>query len=77
MFCEVCAVDFSKMYGERGNNFIEGHHRKLVSEMKEGDKTKVEDIAMLCSNCHRMIHKKPIISVEGLAMIVMGNNNYS
>ena len=76
LFCEVCAVDFSKIYGDRGDNFIEGHHRKLVSEMKEGDKTKAEDIAMLCSNCHRMIHKKPIISVEGLAMIVMGNNNY-
>lgn len=46
MFCEVCTVDFSKIYGDRGNNFIEGHHRKFVSEMKEGDKTKA-DIAML------------------------------
>jgi hypothetical protein len=72
LFCEVCSTDFSKIYGDRGNNFIEGHHRRLVSEMKEGDKTKAEDIAMLCSNCHRMIHKKPIISVEHLAMIVNG-----
>ncbi|SDH03668.1 HNH endonuclease [Desulfosporosinus hippei] len=70
LFCEVCSADFPKIYGDRGNNFIEGHHRKLVSEMKEGDKTKIEDIAMLCSNCHRMIHKKPIISVEDLAKVV-------
>jgi hypothetical protein len=67
LFCEVCGTDFSIVYGERGKDLIEGHHRKLVSKMKEGDKTKVEDIAMLCSNCHRMIHRKPILSVEQLA----------
>ncbi|NHN34683.1 HNH endonuclease [Paenibacillus agricola] len=73
LFCEACNLDFTIAYGERGKDFIEGHHRKLISEMKEGDKTKAEDIAMLCSNCHKMIHKKPIISVEDLALIVNGH----
>lgn len=36
LFCEVCTTDFSKVYGDRGNNFIEGHHRKLVSGSYEG-----------------------------------------
>ncbi|AFH62298.1 HNH endonuclease [Paenibacillus caseinilyticus] len=66
LFCEACKFDFQKVYGDRGIDFIEGHHKKLISEMDEGEKTKVEDITMLCSNCHRMIHRKPLISVEAL-----------
>lgn len=50
--------------GSGGKDFIEGHHTKLISELSDGDKTRVEDIAMLCSNCHRMVHRKPILSVE-------------
>jgi len=26
--------------------------------MKPGDKTGIEDIALVCSNCHRMIHRR-------------------
>jgi len=70
LFCEACNFDFKTVYGDRGDDFIEAHHKKMVSEMKEGEKTKIEDIAMLCSNCHRMIHRKPLISLEELADIV-------
>jgi len=70
LFCEVCGFDFFEVYGERGEAFIEGHHNKFVSEMAEGEKTKIEDISMLCSNCHRMIHKKPKINVKQLADLV-------
>lgn len=66
LFCKACGINFEKVYGERGKDFIEAHHTKPVSEMKEGEKTKVEDIAMLCSNCHRIIHRKPTITVEEL-----------
>nr|WP_312579307.1 hypothetical protein [Sedimentibacter sp.] len=34
------------MDGERGKDFIEGYHTKLVSELSDGDMTRVEDIAM-------------------------------
>ncbi|MFF2529744.1 EVE domain-containing protein [Brevibacillus sp. NPDC058079] len=70
LYCEACDADFKHIYGERGIDFIEGHHKRLVSEMTEGEKTKVEDIAMLCSNCHRMIHRKPLISVEELRKLI-------
>lgn len=70
LFCEACKFDFTKTYGTRGKNFIEGHHKKLISEMKESETTKVEDIAMLCSNCHRMIHREPLISIEQLTMLI-------
>lgn len=71
LFCEACKFDFQQVYGDRGIDFIEGHHKKLVSEMKEGEKTKVEDIAMLCSNCHRMIHRKPLVSIRGLSTLIL------
>jgi len=39
--------------------------------MKLGDKTKVEDIAIVCSNCHSMIHrKKPWLTREKLKRII-------
>jgi 5-methylcytosine-specific restriction enzyme A len=64
--CQVCGFRFDKVYGERGEKFIEGHHVKLVSEMEAGENTQPKDIVLLCSNCHRMIHRKPRISVEDL-----------
>ena len=71
LFCEVCGFDFVKTYGEIGNNFIEAHHIKPISKMKEGDRTSLQDIAVVCSNCHRMIHrKKPLLTVEQLKKIM-------
>ena len=64
LFCEVCGFDFSEIYGELGEDFIEGHHKKPIAQLKEGDTTKPEDIVMLCSNCHSMIH----ISDENLSV---------
>ena len=75
LFCEVCNFDFKTVYGDRGHDFIEGHHKKLVSELKEGEKTKIEDIAMLCSNCHRMIHRKELVTVEKLTELIRQNNS--
>ncbi len=67
LYCEACGFDFFEVYGERGKDFIEGHHTKPVSELSDGDKTRVEDIAILCSNCHRMVHRKPILTVDELS----------
>ena len=73
LYCESCGFDFFEVYGDRGEDFIEGHHTKLVSELTDVDKTKVEDIAMLCSNCHRMVHRKPILTVEELSKLLKTN----
>lgn len=56
MNCEVCGFSFFEKYGELGQGFIEAHHKKPLSESKEIKTTK-EDIALVCSNCHRMLHK--------------------
>jgi len=58
LVCEVCGFDFEKTYGERGYGYIECHHKIGVSNMNEDDVTRLEDLALVCSNCHRMIHRK-------------------
>lgn len=65
--CEACGFDFEQTYGDRGANFIECHHTKPVSELEANGKTKVSDLILLCSNCHRMIHRrKPWLSIDEL-----------
>ncbi|WP_342129800.1 HNH endonuclease [Hydrogenophaga sp. OTU3427] len=67
LFCEACGFDFEKVYGERGKEFIECHHTKPVSQLEVGEKTKLSDLVMLCSNCHRMVHRrKPWLPFEAL-----------
>lgn len=66
LYCWVCGFDFAKRYGERGDGFIEAHHTIPVSQLGENATTKVEDLAMVCSNCHRMLHRTPWLSIEGL-----------
>jgi len=69
--CVACGFDFSAVYGERGEGFIECHHTKPVSELKDGEKTKLNDLVLVCSNCHRMIHRrKPWLSVEDLSKLL-------
>jgi len=67
LFCEVCGFDFKAHYGDIGEGYIEGHHTKSISGMAENEATKVEDIALVCANCHRMLHRKgPWLSVNQL-----------
>ncbi len=54
--CEACGFDFEARYGERGRGFIECHHTKPVHTLADGHKTKLDDLALLCANCHRMVH---------------------
>jgi len=71
LYCQSCGFDFKKTYGDVGNDYIEGHHIKPVSDLSEGDLTMIEDIALLCSNCHRMVHRKrPWLSMNDLQDIL-------
>ena len=54
LFCEVCKFDFNKVYGI---DYAEAHHKKPLSQIKSGEKTKINDLAILCSNCHSAVHR--------------------
>lgn len=62
--CETCKFDFKKRYGNLGSGFVEVHHILPLSAIEAEIETKLEDLAILCSNCHRMIHRtKPMWGV--------------
>jgi 5-methylcytosine-specific restriction protein A len=58
--CQACELKFAKRYGEIGKGFIEAHHLRPIATLEEGVPVKYDvaaDFAVLCSNCHRMIHR--------------------
>lgn len=64
--CEACDFDFSTV-SDIGDACCEVHHLKPLSTRKKNEITYLKDLAILCSNCHRMIHKtNPLISVQHL-----------
>ncbi|CAL9289257.1 HNH endonuclease [Streptomyces sp. NPDC050585] len=55
--CEACGFDFERVYGDRGAGYIECHHVVPLHEAGEGQ-TRLRDLALICANCHRMIHRR-------------------
>ncbi|MCX5140016.1 HNH endonuclease [Streptomyces sp. NBC_00338] len=55
--CEACSFDFEKVYGDRGAGYIECHH-VLPLHVAGESRTKLSDLALICANCHRMIHRQ-------------------
>src|SRR5262249_20405624 len=82
--CQACDLDFGERYGKIGEGFIEAHHLLPIATLEEGVPVKydvAEDFAVLCSNCHRMIHRIPDPSdLANLCVFVdsclAGNNKY-
>ncbi len=69
--CEVCSFDFSATYGALGEGFCEVHHLVPLSASSEPVTTTLDDLAVLCSNCHRVIHRStPMLSVAELSKVV-------
>jgi 5-methylcytosine-specific restriction enzyme A len=60
--CEVCDFDFAATYGTLGERFIEAHHL-VPFDHADTTKAKLADVALVCSNCQRMLHRaRPWIS---------------
>jgi predicted HNH restriction endonuclease len=69
--CEVCGFDFMKTYGVIGEGVCEVHHTTPLSKLSSAQKTTLKDLAIVCSNCHRMIHRhKPVLGISQLKRIV-------
>ncbi len=69
--CDVCTFSFREQFGPPGVGFIEAHHTRPVSQLKGHKKVKPDEIALVCSNCHRMLHRsKPWLSITGLRKVL-------
>lgn len=72
--CESCGLDFERVYGDLGRGYIECHHRTPLSQSGERE-SRVDDLALLCANCHRIIHRsgrrRPMMSVDELRDLIV------
>ncbi|WP_083977601.1 HNH endonuclease [Kitasatospora azatica] len=70
--CESCGFDFEKQYGERGRGYIECHHVVPLHEAGE-ERVRLDDLALICANCHRMIHRRaPWLTPSQLKDVIWG-----
>jgi 5-methylcytosine-specific restriction protein A len=68
--CEACGFDFEKAYGPLGKGFIECHHTVPLS-LAEISTTRLQDLALLCSNCHRILHyRRPWPTIAELRAVI-------
>lgn len=71
LFYEVCFFDFQITYGMAGEGFIEAHHKVPLSELESGAKVRIADLALVCSNCHRILHRRrPWLTISALRKII-------
>lgn len=71
--CACCEFSFTDVYGEHGAGFIEAHHIVPLAEAGDGEReVKVKDLAPVCSNCHRMLHRNGVKSIEWLKDLLRG-----
>lgn len=55
--CELCRFDFHATYGPHGAGYIQVHH--VVPLHYSGRvETTLDDLVLLCANCHVMIHRR-------------------
>ena len=72
LFCQICGFDFEKTYGELGSDFIEAHHTVPIGVVRGIHRTKPSDIAIICPNCHRMLHRRrPWLTMADLKKLIM------
>lgn len=55
--CESCDFNFQVKYGNLGKGFIECHHQIPLYQYEGIQETRLDDLALVCSNCHRMLHR--------------------
>jgi len=65
--CSICGFSFEDAYGELGRGFIEAHHIIPISKLKKETKMSTNNLIAVCSNCHRMLHRKnPLLTAKQL-----------
>jgi 5-methylcytosine-specific restriction protein A len=71
--CEVCEFDFAARYGIHGKGFIECHHVRPLADLDSETMTHLDDLALVCSNCHRMLHRnKDVLTLDELRQMLVG-----
>jgi predicted HNH restriction endonuclease len=66
LFCELCAFNFQTAYPFLKRDIIEVHHVVPLSDLNSGTIIELDDLMLLCSNCHTAVHQGD--AIENLRM---------
>ncbi len=65
--CSVCGFDFKTTYKGLDRDLLVGHHVEPIGKRKKASKTTLDDIEILCPNCHAAVHSEdPPLSADEL-----------
>jgi len=71
--CEVCGFDAYAVYGE---DYCKVHHLTPLADLEEESKTTLEDVAIVCANCHRIIRVDcPPLTIEEIRQRLQPGRN--
>jgi 5-methylcytosine-specific restriction enzyme A len=73
--CEACEFNFTLVYGPLGEGYIECHHKEPL-HLNSSRNNDINDLALLCANCHRMIHRSvklglPLMTISQLKSLIL------
>lgn len=62
--CCVCDVDYKELLNGKGIRVLQVHHRKQLAASDTPRVTHLSDLAVVCANCHLLIHMNPRQALE-------------
>lgn len=75
--CSICGFNYYDMYGEIGYGFMECHHLLPVAQYSDNMAVSDGDFALVCSNCHRMLHRtKAVMDKYDLKKLLIKDSRY-
>lgn len=54
--CAGCGKNYRRVAGGKGEKCLVVHHKKQLKDTDQPVETRVDDLAVVCANCHMMIH---------------------
>ena len=73
--CECCGFDFGETFGDAGTGFCECHHIQPLHTLRQETISTLEDLAIVCANCHRMLHRIPECDPTKLRQFIAGQSS--
>lgn len=78
--CAVCDRDYSKLLDARGVRVLQVHHKRMLSKSEAETRTTLNDLAVVCANCHLLLHldpRKPLAVSQLKNMLATDNGRMS
>ncbi|MDP4290188.1 MAG: HNH endonuclease [Bacteroidota bacterium] len=67
LHCDICNIFFIVIYSDMVNGYMDSLYITPISRIAEETLVITSDLVLICSNCHRMLHRvRPWLTIEQL-----------